>query len=910
MSENVSTWSRLEGLFAAALQLPAGERRDFVARECAGQGELREELQRLLDAEAEVGDFLAPPTLNFVGQRFGAYEALGELGRGGMSVVYKGRRWDGDFEKAVAIKILLLQPRQTLQTSETQILAGLEHPNIARLLDAGATVGGLRFLVMEFVDGVPCSEYAGRLTTEERLRLFVAICRAVQFAHQSLVVHRDLKPANILVTADGTPKLLDFGIAKLLTTDTQVTQTQGIRAYTPDYASPEQILGQAVTTASDVYSLGALLCELLSGKPPRQLNTLSAAELIAAVQKDAIPSLPFGGDLALIVQKALRRVPGERYQSASDLANDVERYLQREPIVARAPSWKYLAGKFVERNRLAVAATSLAVLALVATTGVAVWQAQRALAEKARAEEVKEFITQIFKGANQYASGARDVAATKLLAQADERIDRTLGARPDLRVELRTIIAESLSSMQDNVPAQRIAMKAAQEAAQYLGADHARTLQVEALALGMRRQSESNEVLDKEYKQLVPRMRANQNVEPLYLSHALESASAVSMALGKGAEAEGLAREALAIADQHLRESDQQVMHLLVHLSFVYQRNRKFAEALAISERVHRITFEVLKQDPKHPNALDVRMSYGMALCDVRQWDKGLATLREAVEDSEKTHGAKSRTVAFYHTHLARYLGQYGDLEGSARQYGRAVEEFVSDTTARQPYVLTTVNQASMLIAARRTEEALRLIDVIGKRSAEFQVAVPVPNRAVFALAQAYGGQMAAAREALAQLEAKAQAQAKVSPRPVLFNHGVVLRLAGDYQGALEKQRRALATPAMTERERAAIETEVGLNELALGNMDAAAQSLEKARKYFAEFVPLVIPAHADALVGLAEIALQRGNLAQALPLARKANEYWQKAGPNTRWAKAAAEALVGAEGGNKSKPGQSPNRV
>jgi eukaryotic-like serine/threonine-protein kinase len=904
MSENVSTWSRLEGLFAAALQLPAEERRDFVARECAGQVELREELQRLLEAEAEVGDFLAPPTLNFVGQRFGAYEALGELGRGGMSVVYKGRRWDGDFEKAVAIKILLLQPRQTLQTSETQILAGLEHPNIARLLDAGATAGGFRFLVMEFVEGVNCSQYAAGLAVAERLRLFVAICRAVQFAHQSLVVHRDLKPANILVTADGTPKLLDFGIAKLLTTDTQVTQTQGIRAYTPDYASPEQILGQAVTTASDVYSLGALLCELLSGKPPRQLNTLSAAELIAAVQRDAIPSLPFGGDLALIVQKALRRVPGERYQSASDLANDVERYLQREPIVARAPSWNYLAGKFVERNRLAVAATSLAVLALVATTGVAVWQAQRALAEKARAEEVKEFITQIFKGANQYTSGARDVAATKLLAQADERIDQTLGARPDLRVELRTIIAESLSSMEDYVPALRIASKAVAESAQYLGADHARTLQVEAMHLHLRKQSEANEVMEKEYQKLVPRMRASKDLEPLYLSFVLESASGVAMALGKAAEAEKLGVEALQIADRHLRASDQQVMHLLVYLSFLYQRTRKFPEALAMAERVHRITFEELKQDRKHPNALDVRMSYGMALCDARQWDKGLVMLREAVSDAEQAHGAKSRTVAFFHNHLARYLAQHGDLNGAIENYARAVQEFASDQTAPQPYVLTTVNQAAMLVAARRIEEALALIGVVDQRSTQYKVAVPVPNQAVFALAKAYEGQVPAALATLAQLETKAPA------RPVLFNHGVVLRLAGDYKGALERQRRALATPAMTERERAAIETEVGLNELALGNVDAAAQSLEKARAYFAEFVPLVIPAHADALVGLAQIALQRGNLAQALPLAQKANAYWQKAGPGTRWAKAAAEAVVGAEGGNKSKPGQSPNRV
>jgi eukaryotic-like serine/threonine-protein kinase len=896
MSEPQSTWSRLESLFSQALELPPQDRRDFVARECSGNLLLREELQSLLDAQSQAGEFLAPPTLNFAGHRFGNYEALSELGRGGMSIVYKGRRHDGDFEKSVAIKVLLLQPNQSIHSSETQILASLEHPNIARLLDAGSTPSGFRFLVMEFIDGTPCSNYAANLPITQRLHLFLAICRAVQFAHQSLIVHRDLKPANILVTPDGTPKLLDFGIAKLLSTDTTLAQTQGIRAYTPDYASPEQILGQPVTTASDVYSLGALLCELLSGKPPRNLNTLSTADLIAEVQRDILPSLAFSGDLALIAQKALRRLPAERYQSAADLASDIERFLNDEPVLARPATWTYHASKFIHRHKLAVAASTLAVIALIATTGVALRQAQVARAEKDRAEQVKEFITQIFKGANQYSAGSRDVAASKLLAEADNRIDQSFGTRPDLRVELRTMIIESLSSMQDDARALRIASKTVAESSTHLGPTHARTLQVKSLELSLRRFNESNETLATQYAQLIAQMRANPQVEPLFFAHALESASAVAMALGKGPQAESLGLEALTVADRHLRESDQQLMHLLVHLSFLYQRNRKFPEALKTAERVHRITFDVLHQDPKHPNALDVRMSYGMALCDVRQWDKGLAMLRSAVSDTEKAYGVNSRTFAFYNNHLARYLAQYGDLNGSAASYARAVKEFSTDTTATQPFVLTMVNHASTLIAARRIDEALTLESIINRRAAEFKVRIPVPNQAVLALAPAYNGQAPAAIAALSRLESATPI------RPVLYNHGVALRLAGRYQDALERQRRALATPAVTDRERAAIDLEIGLNELALNNLDAAAKSLEAARTYFDKFVPLMVPPHAEALTALASIALSRNQPAQAAPLAKRAQDYWQSHLPNSPFAKAAAAVW------NKATPAQTPN--
>lgn len=363
--DSANTWQRVEELFAEALTLPEDRRSEFVAARCGSDTAAREEIMRLLRARERMGGFLETSMLDMRGQLFGAYRATEEIGRGGMSVVYRGERVDGDFDKRVAIKVVLAQ---SADAPETQILASLEHPNLARLLDAGTTGLGFRYLVMDYVEGVPCTRFAPTASERQKLALFLQVCSGVQAAHQSLVVHRDLKPENILVTADGTVKLLDFGIAKMLAPGG--TQTAGLRAYTIDYASPEQILGYPASTANDIYSLGVLLCELVGGKVPRSLAGLPLDE---AVRQPL--AIPLTGDLAAVARKALAREPGQRYESAGALARDIERYLANQPIEARPPSWRYLAGKFVGRHRYSVAAGSLAVTALAATAVYAVRQA-------------------------------------------------------------------------------------------------------------------------------------------------------------------------------------------------------------------------------------------------------------------------------------------------------------------------------------------------------------------------------------------------------------------------------------------------------------------------------------------------------------------------------------------------------
>jgi tetratricopeptide (TPR) repeat protein/tRNA A-37 threonylcarbamoyl transferase component Bud32 len=354
----------------------------------------------------EVDDGSAAQASAHLPERIGHYRVLRELGRGGMGTVYLAERDEPGLRKTVAVKVVSrgMDSAFVLRRfrTERQILAGLEHPGIARLYDGGTTDEGLPYFVMEYVDGEDLVAYceARKLPIRTRLRLFVLVCEAVQYAHQGLVVHRDLKPSNILVTAAGEPKLLDFGIAKLLGPpigDESAEQTASVvRLLTPDFASPEQVRGDRVTTASDVYALGVVLYELLSGHRPYRLKAGTAAQLERAIlEKDVdAPSTALArdlrrqlrGDLDNVVLKALRKDPAERYATAAELADDVRRYLDGFPVRAVADRPAYRVAKFLRRHRTAVAAGAAVVLSLVAGLGIALRQARVAEAERRRAE--------------------------------------------------------------------------------------------------------------------------------------------------------------------------------------------------------------------------------------------------------------------------------------------------------------------------------------------------------------------------------------------------------------------------------------------------------------------------------------------------------------------------------------------
>jgi eukaryotic-like serine/threonine-protein kinase len=411
-------WRRVEDLFEQALDLPEAEQAAFVGRACDDDEAVRAEVTSLLASArgararlqghiaAEAECVASARTEAQVGRRLGPYRLLEPLGEGGMGVVYLAERSDDEYRRRVAIKILqhgFGSPQAIARfRDERQILAALEHPGIVRLLDGGRTDDGLPYLVLEYVEGVPITRHARdrELKARARVELALGVCAALQYAHGKLVVHRDIKPSNILVDRDGVPKLLDFGIAKLLDPGESLSREAytrtGAAMLTPEYASPEQARGEPVSVATDVYSLGAVLYELLAGRPPQQprggqLEMLRAICEVEPPRASAVapPELrrEVAGDLDNIVEKALRKDPAERYASVGQFADDLRRYLDGRPVMARTPTFGYRAEKFARRHRGKLALIALVAGALSASTVVSVAQARRADAEAARARE-------------------------------------------------------------------------------------------------------------------------------------------------------------------------------------------------------------------------------------------------------------------------------------------------------------------------------------------------------------------------------------------------------------------------------------------------------------------------------------------------------------------------------------------
>ncbi|MBI3680357.1 MAG: protein kinase [Acidobacteria bacterium] len=443
-------WARVKEVFDACLEMPSDERADYLERMASADPALCEEVHSLLRSHETTVGFLDRPVLDQqpADLRLGAWRIHGMVGEGGMSRVYRAERDDGVYRQLAALKILKpgLDSDHVVRHfhQERQILAEMSHPNIARLLDGGITQDGRPYFVMEFVDGEPIDIHAEqrRLGTRQRLELFLAVCSAVHYAHQRLIVHRDLKPGNILVNADGAVKLLDFGIAKLL--DPERRTVTAAQMLTPEYASPEQIQGSLITTASDVYSLGVVLYRLLTGRSPYRLETPTAPALARAICEQE-PAAPSTGELDAVILKALEKDPERRYGSVEQLSQDIQRFLKGQPVQARPQTVRYRMGKFVRRNRLAVTAAAVAVLSLAAGMGTTLWQASRARRAQQQAEQnLREVRRMAYTMLFEIHDAIRDLAGAtaaraKLVERATAHLDRMLATHsnnPALTLEL------------------------------------------------------------------------------------------------------------------------------------------------------------------------------------------------------------------------------------------------------------------------------------------------------------------------------------------------------------------------------------------------------------------------------------------------------------------------------------------
>ncbi|MEM7480477.1 MAG: tetratricopeptide repeat protein [Acidobacteriota bacterium] len=477
-------WLRAAKILGHALDLPTSERGAYVAEACGGDRALRREVERLLVIDTSVADAYDRPIFDFRAgpvprdpDRIAGFELSGKIGEGGMSTVFRGTAAEEGHSRPVAIKVLRrgLESEEMIRRfrREGEILAGLRHPYIVALHGGGMLEDGRPYLVMPLVEGLPVDAFCGPLNLGQRLNLFAKICDAVQYAHRSLVVHRDLKPSNILITADGEPRLLDFGISTLLDplTDHPLTRTRtDLRLLTPAYAAPEQISGGAISTACDVYALGTLLYELTTNRRPfgddldNEDEGLSERALLAAKcahdpvrpsdrVDDAEPSgrqlrRQLRGDLDAIVLQAMALRPQDRYESVGHLAEDLRRHLENRPVRARPGRWTYRAGKFLARHRLGLALAGVVVLALSAVTLERERQRSRAEQAVQRAESVKGFLTSILEEAEPVQGSGLDVPLRQVLAGSSRRL-ADLADEPEVQTELMLLLGSIYLSLEE-----------------------------------------------------------------------------------------------------------------------------------------------------------------------------------------------------------------------------------------------------------------------------------------------------------------------------------------------------------------------------------------------------------------------------------------------------------------------------
>lgn len=621
------TWEKVKEVFADVLEQPEHLREEFLKKSCDGDIEVLSEVKSLLEANKEptpfleenkinLSAFLIPENKKYIGKIFSQYKIIREIGHGGMGTVFLAERSDGEFTQEVAIKVV----RQTIFDvelekqfkRERQILASLNHPSIAKLLDGGVSVEGELFLVMEYVEGESLLDFvnSNNLPLEKRLDIFMKICSAVSYAHRNLVIHRDIKPSNILVTNDGEPKLLDFGLAKFL--DPEVfgnksteTATQ-LRAFTLAYASPEQISSGSVTTATDVYSLSVVLYELLTGTRPFHFENKTLEEILISVA-DTQPQKPseiiatvidkenlksqiittksLQGDLDNICLMGLRKEPERRYLSVGNLSEDIKRHLKGLPVLARPQTFSYQSLKFIQRNKIAVSAVILVFLATLVGGLISFAQYQKAERERAKAEDVNNFLQKMLLMANPVSNSTDkkgySMTINDMLDQATKKLEtEELSNQPEIKVEIEELISKIYFDQGQYEQSEKLLLEVLRAKIKLFGIDSNNVL-ITNITLGNLYFSKANyNEAEKIFIQYLPRFREEcqkGNFDPATLIVTINNYALLNRARGDLIQAEKLFRESLELAQKLSQKQVLRQVQTLITLTLLDQG--KFDEA-------------------------------------------------------------------------------------------------------------------------------------------------------------------------------------------------------------------------------------------------------------------------------------------------------------------------------------------
>jgi len=746
-------WRRTRALFDRLADTPPASWESELAQLCPDAADIRAEALALLRADAQT----AAPTAaaanwvdaaaeeqerreqaRLVGRRVGAYSLLREIGRGGMGHVWLAERADGQFQQQVAIKLLRSgwDADELLERfrAERQILAGLAHPNIAHLVDGGVTPDGKPWLALEYVDGVNLRDYCNtrRLDLRARLALFLTVCDAIAYAHARLVVHRDLKPSNLLVDRAGSVKLLDFGIAKLLGADSATSAT---RLFTPEYAAPEQVRGEAVTTAVDVYALGLLLYELLAGRRPYKVDhsTPAAYERAILDQEPTRPSIAvtrtdadagplaaqrhltprllgreLRGDLDAIVMKALRKEPSQRYASAAELAADVQRHLDRQPVQAHRGGWKYRAGRFLQRHALAASLSALAMLSLIGGTGLAFWQAGVARHEASKSKSTLDFMIGIFEGTAKSRVEGREVKAADLLDAAIARV-RSEVNEPEARSDLLIAILSAYRALKlgaDTLPIAEEALVVARKLDDPVRL--ARTLVLHAAAMyDARRFDELLRDTDEAEKILAGEDEVQRNLR----MRVVQARSNAYIALNRPQEAEQALARLYALQQASLGPLDPLTLNTLAYRAAALSNAEENARARELLEPA---IDALKKQSPSQKEYIASLSAILAASVMDADLQRSVALGREVLRLDEELYGADDAYVANAANNLASYLVLAGETDEALR-----------------------VAQSSVDIMRKQADDPaqafrpLRLLGQIHVRRGEFALAAPLLDEAI-----------------------------------------------------------------------------------------------------------------------------------------------------------------------------------
>ena len=734
MPEERDTW--IDGLPASFENLKPTLRRLLsgpAAGETADVARIGEQVHKAVAGAATLAESIALEP----GSGVGPYELIRELGRGGMGMVWLARRTEGLMNRMVALKLphagFFHAELVERIARERDILESLTHPHIARLYDAGVTSAGQPWLALEYIDGVPLNEFCDRrkLKLPARIGLFVQVLQAIQYAHANLVIHRDIKPANILVTEQGVAVVLDFGIAKLLndgvSADTALTQFGG-RVLTPDYASPEQIAGRSISTASDVYSLGVLLSELLCGSRPYYLKRESRGALEdaiveveplapsrnvkpeAAVVRDSSEkalSRELRGDLDNIALKALRKDPQDRYASVEQFAQDLARYTNGEAVLANPGSARYRAGKFLRKHRLAAVSALAVFVALTAGISIALWQARGARAEAARAEQVKSFALSLFEGADTGNGAGVETTAVDLLLQARARVETELAGRPAIAAELMGAIGYGLLSQGRPEDAAALLEKALALSTQENGRGDLRTVNSRIMY---------GEALVDLGKTAEASATLREGIAAAHRLHAVSEEtdgwrwlSMAQVADGDFEAAIASSKSAVALLVPNPRGRKQLIDGALVQLSLANALNsdRRLGVAAAARESLRLADLADPKTTPPHKS--QARILLGQGLIREGEVAQGLKELERAYADSLKLLGAEHPLTVELANLLAGGRLEAGDVSGALAMYQLSLDAALKNPGGLDSMAFGYIHMtlANALVASREREKAI-----------------------------------------------------------------------------------------------------------------------------------------------------------------------------------------------------------